>query len=156
MQQAKGSATSFDSESESLKALRTKVQDLHHRIEKLEAQRHQLLEENRRLRREITQSRLVEDLKVSTAVGEDETPPSSPVPPTAEDLYLTLPASFTYEEFFQIAQNAGLDTEEVRQSLRIFLRRGMVTQEGSRLTKKLERRSDVDDREVGRFSRLAA
>lgn len=155
MKQAQRAATDAGLH-ETVEALRRKVEELRSRTEELETERKKLLEENRRLRREITQSRLVDDLKVSTAVPEDESGSLPAVPPTTEDLFYTLPASFTYQEYFQIADNAGMDTGEAREALRAFLNADLVKQEGSRLKKNDEVPMESDGRDSPPFSRLAA
>lgn len=141
---------------DTIQALRSTLQDLRARTEKLEAEREELLKENRSLRREITQSRLIADLKTSTAVLEDGSASSVVAHPTAEHLYQTLPSSFTYEEYFQIAENKGLDVDEARRALRAFLVEDLVAQEGPRLRKERVDTSSAETRAPIPFSRLAA
>lgn len=133
---------------QTIRAMRSTIEDLRDRRDELEDERERLLEENRALRREITQSRLIADLKTSSAVVDDGTPPA-PVPtPSAEQLYHTLPSTFTYAEFFKIAENAGMALDEARGALRSLLAKDLIVQEGSRLKKENTEASMAEDREA--------
>jgi regulator of replication initiation timing len=111
------------------------VENLRDRIEKLEAEREALLEENRALRRELTQLRLLSDMEKTIEEIEEETGRVPAAPPPAEDLYALLPSSFAFPVFFQIAESRGLDTAEARRCLLHFLAEDRVVREGSRLVK---------------------
>ena len=111
------------------------IEKLRDRIEELETEREALLEENRTLRRELTQLRLLSDMEKTVEEIEEETGRVPAAPPPAEDLYALLPPSFAFPVFFRIAESKGLDTAEARRCLLHFLAEDRVVQEGSRLVK---------------------
>jgi len=120
---------------EKVAALRETVEELQTRTEKLEAERDRLLEENRSLRREMTQMRLLSDMEESIDAIEEETGHLPAAPPPAEDLYALLPPSFAFPVFFKVADSNGLDTAEARRCLLHFLAKDRIVQKGSRLVK---------------------
>jgi hypothetical protein len=122
--------TDADRTTRTATALAKTVEALRSRVGELEAERERLLEENRTLRREITQMRLLDDMK--DALEED---PEPPAPPPADALYALLPSSFTFPVFFQLADSRGLDSEETRRCLLHFLAEDRIVQEGPRLVK---------------------
>jgi regulator of replication initiation timing len=121
---------------ENVAALRETIEELQSRNERLEAERDQLLEENRALRREMTQMRLLSDMEESIDAIEEETGHLPAAPPPAEDLYALLPPSFAFPVFFEVADSNGLDTAEARRCLLHFLAKDRVVQQGSRLVKR--------------------
>lgn len=114
-----------------IERLEATIEALEHRAEKLEVERHELMAENRKLRREATLVRLYEDL------GSRSTDPSDDVgvPQSARELYRALPVAFTFPQFFTLADQHGMDTQEARGCLRFLLKRRQLVQTGSRLTK---------------------
>jgi regulator of replication initiation timing len=117
-------------------SLEETVEELKAQNETLKAEREQLLEENRALRRELTQRRLLSDMEGTIDDIKDETGRLPAAPPPADDLFTLLPSSFAFPVFFQIAESRGLGTDEARRCLLHFLAEERVMQEGSRLVKK--------------------
>ena len=112
------------------------IEALRARVDELEAEREQLLQENRSLRRELTQMRLLSEMEEAIETIEEETGQLPAAPPPAEDLYALLPPSFAFPVFFRIAESRGLGTDESRRCLLHFLAGDRIVQEGSRLVKK--------------------
>jgi predicted nuclease with TOPRIM domain len=125
---------------EKISELQSTVEDLRSRNDELKAERDRLLEENRALRRQITHSRLLSGLEDTIDTIKAETGHLPAAPPPAEQLYYTLPPSFSFTEFFRIAENESLETDEARRCLLHFLAQDLVVQEGSRLVKDKETR----------------
>lgn len=116
-------------------ALQKTVDDLQAKNEALKNERDRLLEENRALRQQITHFRLLDGFENAIDAIETDTGQPPAAPPSAEQLYHTLPPSFSFAEFFRIAQNESLGTDEARRCLLHFLAQNQVAQEGSRLVK---------------------
>lgn len=121
--------------SRKIESLEQTVEKLRARNEKLEAERQELLEENWMLRRKMTLSLLIDGLETSIGVIKDETGAAPKAPPSAEQLYHTLPPSFSFSVFFQIAESENLDADEARRCLLHFFAEELVAQKGSRLVK---------------------
>jgi len=121
---------------ETIASLRETIDELQARNEALKRERQQLLEKNRSLRRELTQTRLLKELEdnIEAVATETEQLPSVPLP--TEDLYHLLPSSFSFGEFFRIAESEDVETDDIRDCLLHFPAEGLITQEGSRLVKK--------------------
>lgn len=111
------------------------IEALRARVDELEAEREQLLQENRSLRRELTQMRLLSEMEEAIEAIEEETGQLPAAPPPAEDLYALLPPSFAFPVFFRIAESRGLGTDESRRCLLHFLAGDQIVQKGSRLVK---------------------
>lgn len=114
------------------------IEDLEARIDELESEREALLEENRSLRRQVTQMRLLSDMEDTIDTIEEETGRRPAAPPPADDLYALLPPSFAFPVFFRIAESRGLDSDEARRCLLHFLGTDRIVQKGSRLVKQPE------------------
>jgi predicted nuclease with TOPRIM domain len=120
---------------EQIERLQSVIYQLRARVDALETERDRLREENQGLRKKVTHTQLVDGLL--DTLDEVEGPPDSPseAPAVATDLHRALPATCTFQTFFRVAEQEGLDTDDARQCLRNLLDRGRLTQEGSRLTK---------------------
>lgn len=120
-----------------IERLKRTIRELRACSEDLEAERQQLLRENRRLRREITVSQLIEDLEASIepADGRDGTEPDTS-PPVADRLYEQLPDHLPFPKFFQVAEEEGLDATTARRCLVYFLSKDLLVQTGARLRKR--------------------
>ena len=115
--------------------LRERVRALRAEAADLRAERDQLREENQALRRDLTHSRLMDDLMRSLgdkAEG-DETGSKQ-----ARFLYQALPLTCSFSEFFRVAEENGIETDTARQCLRHFLGRELLVQEGGQLTKQAQ------------------
>lgn len=111
--------------------LRRLLHETNARRRALEDERQELLQENRRLRREATLVRLYEDLGSRNSTGDGvQAPPS-----TAATLYRSLPTPCTFADFFGRAEANGVDTSTARECLRYFLRTKMLAATGSQLEK---------------------
>lgn len=119
-----------------IERLKRTIRELRACSEDLEAERQQLLRENRQLRREVTLSRLIEDLEASiqsvNGMGPDD---PEMAPPAADRLYEALPERFPFPNFFQIAEDVGLEASTARRCLIYFLREEVLLQTGARLRK---------------------
>jgi regulator of replication initiation timing len=119
---------------EKIARLHASMQALRRTSEDLEADRQRLLEENRKLRRRITVSTLIEDLERSIAsMGVEET--DEVRPPPAERLYQLLPARFSFPHFFRVADDERLETRTARRCLAHYLAEGALVQSGAYLEK---------------------
>lgn len=128
---------------ERIKELEATVRRLRARVSELESDREHLLEENQALRKKVTHAHLADTL-LATLEEEDGDAASAPeVPSAATGLHRALPPSFTFQTFFRVAEQEGLDTADARQCLRHFLDRGRLARDGSRLTKQ-EAMSDAE------------
>lgn len=111
-------------------------QELRSTTENLEADRQRLLEENRALRRKVTLSTLVDDLKVTLTNGIDDADTIEPSAPRPVDrLYQQLPPRFSFSRFFQVASKADIETEVARRCLTYYLGEEMLAQSGAYLEK---------------------
>jgi len=115
--------------------LQETIKTLQARTEELKAERERLREENRALRRELTHSRLLQGIEEEIETVEAETGQPPAAPPPAEQLYHLLPSSFSFSEFFRIAESESLGSDEARRCLLHFLANDLVAQDGSRLVK---------------------
>jgi len=120
---------------EQIESLTDAVQRLRAQKERLEAERDQLQEENRTLRRDLTHSRLINEIEQSIADADDQEKSSRSVPPIADRLYQALPPSFSFPAYFQVAESEGMEMDTARRCLRHFLAKGYVARAGSRLQK---------------------
>lgn len=111
------------------------VQTLRAQNERLKSERNQLQEENRALRRELTESRLLNYLEESISNVDEEEDSMQTLPPLAERLYQALPPSFSFPVYFKVAENEDLEMDAARRFLRHFLAKEQVVREGSRLRK---------------------
>lgn len=119
---------------EKIARLHASVQALRRTSEELEADRQQLLEENRSLRRRLTVSMLVEGVDRSEeTTGADD--PGKAVPPPADRLYQLLPSRFSFPSFFQTAANEQIETVTARHCLAHYLAEGRLVQSGAYLEK---------------------
>ena len=119
---------------EKIARLHASVQSLRRTSEDLEADRQRLLEENRALRRRITVSTLIDDLE-QTIEPVDTDRAQENVPPPAKRLYHDLPDRFSFPHFFQVAEDAQLDTATARRCLAHYLTNGALVQSGAYLEK---------------------
>lgn len=124
-----------DRTSGTVAAMEETIDELKARVEELEAERQALLTENRSLRQQLTQMRLLRDMEDTIDAIEEETNQPPAAPPPTDALYTLLPPSFAFPVFFQIAESAGLDSDETRRCLLHFLAEDRIVQEGSRLVK---------------------
>lgn len=121
-------------------ALRTRLRRLDARAEELEAERDRLQEENRTLRQRLTRARLADDvLRQAEAVANGDGAPAASSAP-ARRLYEALPDTGSFASFFRVAERQGMNTDAARRSLRHFLARDLLVQEGAQLTKPAPRR----------------
>jgi FtsZ-binding cell division protein ZapB len=101
--------------------------------EQLAQQNTRLQQENKSLREEVTVVRLYQE------VSEDEDFTTEDGGPTisrhALILYRELPAAFKFAEFFQIADEQGIDPAVARDALLQLLREDMLVQKGARIEK---------------------
>lgn len=119
-----------------IERLKRTVRELRECSKDLEAERQKLLRENRQLRREVTLSRLIEDLEASIE-SVDGMRASEPdlSPPAADRLYAELPARFPFPDFFQIAEEAGFEASTARRCLMYYLGEDLLVQTGAQLRK---------------------
>ena len=120
---------------ERIESLSEAVQELRARNEQLITERSRLEEENRTLRQQLTESRLLNHLEQSAVEADENANPPGSVPPRADHFYQALPPSFSFRAYFQIAENKDLEMDEARRFLRHFLADERVVREGSRLRK---------------------
>lgn len=139
--------------SEKVATLTETVDELRSRNEALAAEREDLLEENRRLRQKLTQTLLLDGFKDAIDSIEAETGQLPTAPAPAERLYQTLPSSFSFAEFFHIAENTALDMDEARQCLLHFLAQDLLVQDGSRLVKQQETFQSITEADPDRPQR---
>lgn len=139
---------------ERIELLMEEVQDLRSYNEQLETERNQLQQENQALRRELTESRLLNHLKQPNA--SEDAPPVQNLPPLAEQLYQALPESFSFPVYFQVAEDEDLEMETARRCLRHFLLEKRLAREGSRLRKKEESLIEKNGDKNEQSSRLPA
>ncbi len=118
-----------------IETLAEAVESLRDRIDHLKTERNQLQKENRGLRRQLTESRLVNQLERSVAETDEDVELERSVPSPSEQLYQLLPPSFSFPAYFRIADNEDLDTETARRCLQYFLSENQIAQTGSRLRK---------------------
>ena len=114
--------------------LRRRMERLIQEVKRLRTQNRQLREENKRLREESTMVRIYKNMKERRE--EFPTPPPSDVDPKAHDLYQQLPKDFRFAEYFDVADEKGLEGEEARVFLLYFIRQGMLEQQGGRVEKR--------------------
>jgi regulator of replication initiation timing len=105
------------------------------RIEDLEADRNRLRRENQSLRRRLTHARLLESVLEMARSSEEESEPTPESVRSARRLYHALPDTCSFPTFFRIADRQDLSVDEARRCLRHFLTRGLLVQEGTRVSK---------------------
>ena len=128
---------------EKIARLHASVQVLRRTSADLEADRQQLLEENRALRRRITVSTLIEDLEQSIeSVAPDGVDAIGP--PSAQRLYQQLPDRFSFLHFFRVAEDEQLETTTARHCLAHYLAEGALVQSGAYLEKSERCPGDLD------------
>jgi outer membrane murein-binding lipoprotein Lpp len=120
---------------ERIKELEATVRRLRARVSELESDREHLLEENQALRKKVTHAHLADTLLATLEEEDGDAAPAPEAPSAATGLHRALPSSFTFQTFFRVAEQEGLDTADARRCLRHLLDRGRLARDGSRLTK---------------------
>ena len=93
---------------------------LQREVERLIEENERLREENRRLREEVTLYRLFQELQPSAEEGLPEL--SAEVLQQAMAFLAQLPVELSFAEFFDRAEQAGIERQVARDYLLIFLR----------------------------------
>ncbi|WP_161541170.1 hypothetical protein [Rhodothermus marinus] len=106
---------------------------LQREVERLIEENERLREENRRLREEVTLYRLFQELQPSAEEGLPEL--SAEVLQQAMAFLAQLPDELSFAEFFDRAEQAGIESQVARDYLLIFLREDLLRQRGGRLIK---------------------
>lgn len=112
--------------------LQDQIERLHEKNEQLAQENTRLQQENKSLREEVTVVRLYREVSEEEDFEEE---PGLSVPRHALILYRELPAAFKFAEFFQIADEQGIDPAVARDALLQLLREDMLVQKGARIEK---------------------
>jgi regulator of replication initiation timing len=139
-----------------IESLTEAVQELRARNNHLKTERSRLEEENRTLRKELTEYRLLNHLDQSVAEADENATATSSIPPIADHFYQVLPPSFSFRTYFQIAENKDLEMDAARRFLQHFLADERVVREGSRLRKRNDSLAPHNREGNGQSSRLPA
>jgi TolA-binding protein len=115
--------------------LQATVETLRASRDELELDHRALQEENQRLRREMTLANLIEDLDTSIEEVVEEAPHHLGSLLPGRPLYERLPSTFPFPAFFEMAEEAGVGTEEARRLLVRYLADGLLVQSGAYLKK---------------------
>lgn len=117
-----------------LDELATEVSHLQEQVDELHDQNERLQRENKSLREEVTVVRLYQEMSEEE---EEAFPPESmsSIPRQALLLYRELPSAFKFAEFFQVADDQGLDPGMARNALLQLLREDLLVQKGARIEK---------------------
>lgn len=106
---------------------------LQREVERLIAENERLREENRRLREEVTLYRLFQELQPQP---KEEIPQlSAETLRQAMEFLARLPDEMSFAEFFDRAEQEGIESTVARDYLLTFLREELLRQQGGRLRK---------------------
>lgn len=106
---------------------------LQREVERLIEENERLREENRRLREEVTLYRLFQEIQPTAEEGLPEL--SAEVLQQAMAFLARLPSELSFAEFFDRAEQEGIESQVARDYLLIFLREDLLRQRGGRLIK---------------------
>lgn len=112
--------------------LRDRLGWLTNEIQRLAAENQRLRSENQALREEATLVRLYRDLE--SPASEEPVAPAH-VPDEVMQLFMKLPDTFLFGEFFQVAEEEGLSSEVAKEHMLLLLRHRMLLQRGTRMQK---------------------
>ena len=112
-------------------------------VSRLQEENERLLKENKTLREEVTLARLFRDLEPTAEVRQALAPsgggelfePPPAVSWEAMEFYRVLPKSFTFAEFFQAAEGAGVAGNAARDYMLVYFRENLLQQRGTRIEK---------------------
>lgn len=102
-----------------------KLQWLFGEVDKLRWENRHLQKENKTLRQQVTQLQMDRQANRSAEAAAS----------AAEPFYHLLPASFTFSQFFELAEQQGVGGDQAKQYLLHFIRQEMLLQKGPRIIK---------------------
>lgn len=109
---------------------------LEQELERLQQEHELLLVENQKLREEATLIRLAQDIELPV---DEKTTDVVLLPSRALTFLEHLPDSFQFSDFFHLATQQGMDYEDAKEYLRLFLRDRYLVQKGIRIEKPFRR-----------------
>ena len=96
-----------------------------------------LLDENRRLREQLTLHQLRSDIERMDEIEEiEDRELTSTLPDDAKEFFTKLPDRLTFADFFRIAELEELTDERARSLLTLYLKEQLLQQHGRRMYKK--------------------